>query len=208
VIRGRLSRQPRTRFIELANPLMSMILLPYMGAGVARQELERVTPKSCSGSYESTPLADPFREAGMRLTYRTVRVLMAVAEHPGASNRAIGDISEIKDQGQISKMLGRLQRVGMISNAGAGPRTGAPNVWTLTPSGRRVSESIRAHTEGNPSRRARERDVATHARSYRRPAVHHEFALNHDVMATSESVVRDLKNGACSSQKRDRIGKQ
>lgn len=78
----------------------------------------------------------------MRLTYRTVRVLSAVAAHPGASNKAIGDASEIADQGQISKLLSRLERLGLIENAGAAAARGEPNAWTLTQHGWQVHASL------------------------------------------------------------------
>ena len=143
--------------IALTNELMSMIVLPYFGAPAARRELKRATPVSSSEAIERTQLGDPFKEAGMRLTYRTVRVLMAAAEHPGASNRLIADTAEISDQGQISKLLARLQRAGMVTNTGLGAGTGAPNAWTLTPSGLHVTDSIRAHTEGDQNHARRER---------------------------------------------------
>ncbi len=41
----------------------------------------------------------------MRLTYRTARVLMAIAERPGSNNREVGNRGEVVDQGQISKLL-------------------------------------------------------------------------------------------------------
>jgi AcrR family transcriptional regulator len=146
--RGGGPRPIEGRLVELANPLMSMIVLPYLGQAAARRELERPLPAPVPGDGEATLLADPFKDAGMRLTYRTVRVLMAIAEHPGASNRLVGETAEIKDQGQISKLLARLERIGMVCNTGLGPGQGAPNAWTLTSSGRQVIESIRAHTEG------------------------------------------------------------
>jgi AcrR family transcriptional regulator len=154
VIQGRLSETGRTRLAELTNPLMSMIVLPYLGPAAARRELERPIPAPTPrNEHGSALLSDPFKDAGMRLTYRTVRVLMAVADHPQASNRTIGDTAEIKDQGQISKLLARLQRGGLVSNTGLGPGQGAPNAWTLTSSGRQVTESIRTHTEGPNHRR-------------------------------------------------------
>jgi DNA-binding MarR family transcriptional regulator len=127
---------------------MSMLVLPYLGAGAARRELARATPVVMPvRMVRSRGLVDPFKDAGMRLTYRTVRVLMAVAEQPGASNRTVGDIAEIRDQGQISKLLGRLHRAGMLTNTIPGTGQGAPNAWKLTPSGQNVIQSIRAHTE-------------------------------------------------------------
>jgi AcrR family transcriptional regulator len=149
VIQGRLAEPGRTKLSELTNPLMSMIVLPYLGRAAAQRELER---RAAAGTGTrngvSQLLADPFKDAGMRLTYRTVRVLMAIADHPQASNRRIGDTAEIKDQGQISKLLGRLERIGMVSNTGLGPGQGAANAWSLTSRGHQVVNSIRAHTEG------------------------------------------------------------
>ena len=157
VIQARLTDAKRKPLIALTNELMSMIVLPYLGASAARRELERSIPKPSSEAIERTMLGDPFKDAGMRLTYRTVRVLMAIAEHPGASNRLIADTSEVNDQGQISKLLGRLKRTGMVTNTGLGAGAGAPNAWTLTPSGRQVTDSIRMHTEGSQNHGAHER---------------------------------------------------
>ncbi len=150
VLHSRLGEADHAPLVELANPLMSMIVLPYLGSAAARRELERpaVAASSTVHRQESALLSDPFKDAGMRLTYRTVRVLMAVAEHPGASNRVVGDTAEIKDQGQISKLLARLERIGMVSNTGLGPGQGAPNAWTLAANGRQVVATIRSHTEG------------------------------------------------------------
>lgn len=147
VIAARLVRGKREPLSGLVSQLMSMIVLPYQGAGAARRELERPTPTSGDLPERAALLADPFKDMGMRLTYRTVRVLLAVAECPGASNRQLGDSAEITDQGQISKLLGRLQRLELISNAGLGPGMGTPNVWSLTEKGERFTKSIRTHTQ-------------------------------------------------------------
>ncbi len=126
--------------LELAGPLTSMIVLPYLGQAAARQELQRPIPQRHTP--QRAPSADPLRDVDMRLTYRTVRVLMAVAEHPGASNRQVGVASGMNDQGQISKLLSRLHRLGLIANDTAGPAKGAPNAWTLTPKGERIEGAI------------------------------------------------------------------
>ncbi len=153
VIHSRLIASPgtgeteRAPLAELIGALMSMIVLPYLGAPVARRELDRVVVPVARGERSSSVLADPFKEAGMRITYRTVRVLSAIDAHPNASNRLVGETAGIADQGQISKLLGRLERIGLISNTGLGPGQGAPNSWGLTPSGQRVVSTIRAHTE-------------------------------------------------------------
>jgi AcrR family transcriptional regulator len=154
VIHSRLVEEDRGPLVGLLNPLMSMIVLPYLGATAARRELDRPAPKSQSRKAHGEPLlSDPFKDAGMRLTYRTVRVLMAIVDHPGASNRTIGASAGMTDQGQVSKLLSRLQRIGLAANTGLGPGQGAPNEWVLTDKGRQVVHTIRSHTEGRASGR-------------------------------------------------------
>lgn len=150
LIHARIARSAHRPLVELANQLMSMIVLPYLGASVARRELERPIEPRVGDKRDARLLADPFKDAGMRLTYRTVRVLMAVAELGGRgsnpSNRLVGEAAGIKDQGQMSKLLGRLRHLGLIVNTGLGPGTGAPNAWVLTAAGRELTRSIRTHT--------------------------------------------------------------
>jgi DNA-binding MarR family transcriptional regulator len=120
---------------------MSMIVLPYLGPAAARRELSRTVPKTRARLPRRTE-RDPLRELEMRLTYRTVRVLMAVAANPGSSNRAVADGAGIKDQGQISKLLARLKRLDLIENTGEGSARGGPNAWVLTERGREVHGAI------------------------------------------------------------------
>ncbi len=82
----------------------------------------------------------------MRITYRTVRVLMGIAASPDASNRKIASGAGISDQGQVSKLLARLEHLGLIENTGAGPIKGAPNAWRLTQRGEQVEQAIRVQT--------------------------------------------------------------
>ncbi len=146
VLQERLAKDARAPLIDLANPLMSMIVLPYLGSAAARRELDRSVPAPAGGRQNGVLLSNPFNEVGMRLTYRTVRVLVVIAEHPDASNRLIGDAAGITDQGQISKLLGRLERNGLIENTHGPPAKGAPNSWALTEKGRRLTDGIRAHS--------------------------------------------------------------
>jgi AcrR family transcriptional regulator len=158
VIHARLFEEEHKPLIALSNELASMIVLPYLGAAAARRELDRPLPASVGPRLgEDALLSDPFKDAGMRLTYRTVRVLMAIAQHPQASNRQIGETAGIADQGQISKLLARLERIGLVMNTGIHPGKGAPNSWALTETGRRIAQSIRTNTEGSQSLGAQER---------------------------------------------------
>jgi len=137
-----LDRVPQQRPLgELAGALMAMIVAPYLGPAIAQKELERPTP-----SQPSTPRlpADPFRDLPIRVTYRTARVLATIAAEPGASNRQIGDAAGAHDQGQVSKLLGRLQRHGLIENHGKGHATGEPNAWQLTLRGYAIHTALGA----------------------------------------------------------------
>lgn len=134
----------RGSLLGLASPLMGMIVLPYMGPAAAQKESERPAPTRRARRRPAT--RDPLRELDMRLTYRTVRVIAAVASLPGASNREVGEAAGIDDQGQISKLLTRLERLGLIENTGGGQARGAPNAWTLTARGREVERAIDRQT--------------------------------------------------------------
>jgi AcrR family transcriptional regulator len=150
LIYARLCEPQDGGLLELAGPLMSMIVLPYLGVGAARRELDRRLPVRASvmGRGDVVPLGDVFKGSGMRLTYRTVRVLEAVAERPCASNRVVGESAGISDQGQISKLLDRLQRTGLIENSGVGSGKGMPNAWSLTDKGWLIAHGVRTHTNG------------------------------------------------------------
>jgi AcrR family transcriptional regulator len=139
VLHARLTGESSGELIELVNPLMGMIVLPYLGPGAARKEIERPIPRR---SAQRIVHGDPLQDLPMRLTYRTMRVLMSVAAHPGSSNRAVGKSSGIGDQGQASKLLARLHRLGLIANQGGDPTRGEPNAWTLTTTGKEVHNSI------------------------------------------------------------------
>lgn len=145
VLHARLiDRRRKGSLLDLTGPLMGMIVLPYLGPAAAQKEGDRTAPKR--PPRRRTASRDPLRELDMRLTYRTVRVIMAVATTPGASNREVGEAAGIEDQGQISKLLTRLERLGLLRNSGAGQARGAPNAWALTERGMEVERAIDRQT--------------------------------------------------------------
>ena len=139
---GRCERAPS--MTGLLGPLMGMIVLPYQGQATAARESARPTPQRRRAARIE---GDPLRDLDMRLTYRTVRVLLAISElgrrDQGPSNRQIADASGVQDQGQISKLLARLEHLGLISNNGRGAARGEPNVWSLTHRGEVIERAIR-----------------------------------------------------------------
>jgi AcrR family transcriptional regulator/DNA-binding MarR family transcriptional regulator len=144
VIHARLVAPTGRAMVELLGPLMNMIVLPYQGVAAANRELARPAPKG--RMRPRRPTRDPLKDLDMRLTYRTVRVLIAIATDPGASNRQVGEAAGIADQGQISKLLARLTSLGLIENTGAGRSRGEANAWQLTLKGQDVERTIRAET--------------------------------------------------------------
>jgi AcrR family transcriptional regulator/DNA-binding MarR family transcriptional regulator len=145
VLHGRVLEGGETPLVELLGQLMSMIVLPYLGADAAEQEMERPLPDAARQRSRRRRVrrGDPLDGLKMRLTYRTVRVLMVIAEAPGASNREIAERSGIADQGQISKLLGRLARLQLVENTGDGQEKGAANAWHLTSRGQAVERATR-----------------------------------------------------------------
>jgi DNA-binding MarR family transcriptional regulator len=145
VLHGRLMEADGTpTLLEFTGQLTSMIVLPYLGVAAAQRELARPLPTH-EDRRERAP-ANPLADLEMRLTYRTVRVLLGVARHPGASNRELAIAAEVSDQGQMSKLLMRLEKLGLLENTGAGHARGGPNAWMLTGRGRQVAQTIDQQT--------------------------------------------------------------
>jgi AcrR family transcriptional regulator len=152
IVYARLARGENEPLEGLLNPLMSMIVLPYQGPAMARREQERSLPpvptsvgvrdQAARVVVEANPLVD----IPMRLTYRTARVLEVSAQNPGQSNRTIGERAGIYDQGQVSKLLARLERLGLLANTGQGHTKGEPNAWHLTALGERVTDHLNLGT--------------------------------------------------------------
>jgi len=102
-------------------------------------------PRSHSAARSSSgaPAVTPNPLGGItRLTYRTMRVIYAVGEQPGLSNYEISRRAGVSDQGQMSKLLSRLARLGLLQNTGVGQAKGLANAWQLTSRGRRVRAAI------------------------------------------------------------------
>ena len=125
---------------DLRGALMAMIVHPYLGAAAAGRELERPAPKTAGAS--NGALKDPFKDLSIRFTYRTARVLTTIAENSGVSNRFVADTSGISDEGQMSRLLARLQRAELIENRGAGREKGEANAWALTERGEAVNAAL------------------------------------------------------------------
>ncbi len=147
VVYARLRSGDRRPLTGLLDELMGMIALQYLGARAARREQQRPTPAPHrvlldEGGVGVRVEGDPLGDLPMRLTYRTARVLQCIAERPLASNRVVASSAGVADPGQISKLLRRLERLGLAVNTGGGHQSGAPNAWELTALGYEVERQL------------------------------------------------------------------
>jgi AcrR family transcriptional regulator len=136
----RLEEREDRPLVELVNPLMAMVVQPYLGVGAASRELER--PVRCRVEAVAVAVKDPFNGLSIRFTYRTALVLATIAANPGGSNRLIADSAGVADEGQMSRLLARLQEAGLIETKSGGQARGDPNAWKLTERGQAVHAAL------------------------------------------------------------------
>jgi AcrR family transcriptional regulator len=158
VVCARLLRGDGAPLTGVFGELMGAIVLPYLGATAARREQDRPVPPFQQSEGTRSRVLERGRDGGgedllaglpMRLTYRTALVLERISDHAGISNRGVAELAGISDQGQVSKLLARLQRLGLVTNESGGELhvKGEPNAWTLTPTGERVVLNISTDKE-------------------------------------------------------------
>jgi AcrR family transcriptional regulator/DNA-binding MarR family transcriptional regulator len=146
VIHARLLKLRPAPLIDLLRQLMATIVLPYRGSAAAAKELERPIPRPPvraerrdGDGFSRRPLAS-VSPVDYRLTVRTQMALAAVAARPGLSNREVSEIIGLSDQGQISRMLKRLQTQGLIEDA-QGETKRQARAWRLTRDGEAVIDA-------------------------------------------------------------------
>jgi AcrR family transcriptional regulator/DNA-binding MarR family transcriptional regulator len=147
VIYARLSQEDSEPLTDLLNALMATIVLPYQGHAAAAREHARLDPgltrdsNGAKGGRLHAAAGESATPLDFRLTVRTHLVLTAVARlserGSDPSNREISSAAGVKDQGQISRLLARLEGLGLLENAG-GATAGVRNAWRLTPRGGEV----------------------------------------------------------------------
>jgi len=100
---------------------------------------------------------DPLKEVGLRRTYRTLRVLDVIGNltpaqpgrQPGPSSREIAEAAGIRDEGQMSRLLTRLEGLGLIEVTARGRHLpGEPYRWSLTAKGMQAQRAIEAERRG------------------------------------------------------------
>jgi AcrR family transcriptional regulator/DNA-binding MarR family transcriptional regulator len=160
VIYARLSQDDPEPLAGLLNQLMATIVLPYRGHAAAAREHSRLDPelttgfRGARGGRLHATAGKPVAPLDFRLTVRTHLALTAVARlnerGSDPSNREIANAAGVRDQGQISRLLARLEGLGLLVNTG-GATAGIPNAWRLTEKGGAVLSSSTKPTCVAPS---------------------------------------------------------
>lgn len=139
----------------LLGQLMGIVTLPYLGPAAATRERQRPLPSAAPAQSASQTSAEALRDLPIRLTYRTVMVLGAIAACPGGCNREVARRAGVSDQGQISKLLRRLAKVGLVENALASDPRGQANAWRLTERGADLQRALHVSDGDVLAQRAR-----------------------------------------------------
>jgi hypothetical protein len=134
VLRRRILERSGEPFVDLAPSLMAFIMAQYPGANANCAVDPLVADDHAQSQLQRLP---------MRVTYRTTRVLDAIGESPGLSNRDIAESAGLSDEGQTSRLLRRLEQRGLVQNVGVGHAYGGANAWLLTAYGERVRDATR-----------------------------------------------------------------
>jgi AcrR family transcriptional regulator len=200
VIHARLLELHPRPLVGLLGSLMAMIVLPYRGSAAAAKELERPIPRPLARRRD----ADGFSRRSLgaaspvdyRLTARTQMALVAVAGRPGLNNREVSEVIGLSDQGQVSRMMRRLQEQGLVENAQAHSKR-LIRAWRLTADGEGV---IDAHKPLKQAQRTTSKGGKLVAKSGGRRGAHRKIpggsveagfrltALTHDVLAQVASL--------------------
>jgi DNA-binding MarR family transcriptional regulator len=141
VLSERLSRAGSAPLSELAGPLMSFTVLPFLGVRAARRELTHSRPGSGPAANDATIL-DPLRTHGDRLNSRAVSALEVIGAEAGLTSKGVSSRTGVNDDAQMSRLLARLERLGLIENARERHGRANRKDWKITAAGQGVKDAI------------------------------------------------------------------
>ncbi len=137
-------------FVELLGPLVGVVTAPYLDPQSVAREIDKAArlAESILRERSSRPLqtsssGDTQIPATLRApgAHRARASFLYIAEHPGASNQDVAAGIELRHHGQMSKLLTRLESLGLLAKRAGG--AGRPNAWSLTPYGERVAQRLK-----------------------------------------------------------------
>ena len=163
-LRDELALLDESALVMQLGPSMVGLLAPFCDEQELAEELRRSDelaraslaerarrePLAAASAGESAAL--PGVVANPR-AWRVHECLRFLGEHPGASNREVGEGIGVAHPEQVSRLLTRLRREGLATNASRG--AGKPNEWRLTPAGERARDALGGEPSPTPGRTAR-----------------------------------------------------
>jgi AcrR family transcriptional regulator len=148
VLHNHLVARGRDPLISLLGPLIGIVMRPYLDPQTVAREIERgetLAEEIQAGRPWPLPTsADPRVEIPALLAHpgahRARQCLLYLARNPGVSNRHVATAIGVDHLGQVSTLLTRLAKLGLLNKRAGSP--GRPNAWRLTPMGARVAASL------------------------------------------------------------------
>ncbi|HTZ87983.1 MAG TPA: TetR/AcrR family transcriptional regulator [Solirubrobacteraceae bacterium] len=149
VLQTRLVTGAAEPLIELLGPATGLVLAPYLPRARVSQEitrsdqlareLMRVRRARLSHLRTEVPTRVPLALSDPR-AHRARACVRYLRANPGASNREIAAAVGIAGHTQISALLARLARIGLLTKRSRGP--GHSNAWSLTPRGLQIASTL------------------------------------------------------------------
>jgi AcrR family transcriptional regulator len=134
-------------FIGLLGQLVGLVVCPYLDPHDVVREVRRgealaqtITERHASSSSPPPPavqLPAALRHPG---AYRARACVIFIASNPGTSNKAIAVGIGVPHLGQVSELLARLARGGLLRKHAGG--AGRPNQWWLTADGEQIAQTL------------------------------------------------------------------
>ncbi|HEV7528401.1 MAG TPA: MarR family transcriptional regulator [Solirubrobacteraceae bacterium] len=141
VLSDRLSRADSTPVVELAGQLMSFTVLPFLGVSAARRELAAAS--AAADSPDGTADLEILKAPGGRLSSRALSALNVIAAEDGLNSKEVSLRTGVRDDAQSSRLLARLERLGLIANAREHHGRANRKAWSLTAAGLNVHDALR-----------------------------------------------------------------
>jgi AcrR family transcriptional regulator len=141
ILHARLVAGEAPPFMDLLAPLTGVALAPYLNTRALAHEVRNAEQLAralgSARSPERATLPSGLSNPG---AHKARLCLFYLAEHPGASNRAVAERIGVSHEGQVSALLARLARQGLLTKRAGGP--GRANAWRLTEHGECVARSL------------------------------------------------------------------
>jgi AcrR family transcriptional regulator len=134
-------------FIGLLGQLVGLVVCPYLEPHEVVREVkcgeslaQAIAKKHASSSSPPSITVQLPAALSHPGAYRARSCMTFIAANPGSSNKQIAAGIDVPHLGQVSELLARLARGGMLCKHAGG--AGRPNQWWLTPQGEQIAQAL------------------------------------------------------------------